>query len=198
MPYTVGLDWGSTAHAVCILDQAGTLCQQFEVPHSAEGLAGLRRKLAAFGPPCALPIALERPSGLLVDALIEAGHPVVPIHPNVVKASRPRYRTSGAKSDGADARLLADLLRTDAHRFPPVQAQSDAIRALRALVRGRDDLVATRVQLANQLRSLLESFWPAAAAVFADIDSPIALAFLARYPTPQSAALVGEKRLSSF
>jgi transposase len=198
MPYTVGLDWGSTAHAVCILDQAGTLCQQFEVPHSAEGLAGLRRKLAAFGPPCALPIALERPSGLLVDALIEAGHPVVPIHPNVVKASRPRYRTSGAKSDGADARLLADLLRTDAHRFPPVQAQSDAIRALRALVRGRDDLVATRVQLANQLRATLERVWPGAAGLFAAIDSPIALAFLARYPTPSSAARLGETRLAGF
>ena len=172
MPYTVGLDWGSTAHTVCVLDQTGAVCQQFEVPHSAEGLAGLPRKLAAFGPPGELPIAIERPSGLLVDALIEAGHPVVPIHPNIVKASRPRYRASGAKNDSRDARLLADLLRTDAHRFPPLQAQSDAIRALRALVRGRDDLVATRVQLANQLRATLERFWPGAAALFTAIDSP--------------------------
>jgi transposase len=198
MPYTVGLDWGATSHAVCVLDHTGTLCQHFEAPHSAEGLERLRRKLAAFGQPPELPIAIERPSGLLVDALMEAGFPVVPIHPNIVKASRPRYRASGAKSDGADARLLADLLRTDAHRFPPLRPQSDAIRALRALVRGRDDLVATRVRLANQLRATLERFWPGAATLFAAIDSPIALAFLARYPTPASAARLGEKRLAGF
>ncbi|WP_123691661.1 IS110 family transposase [Delftia acidovorans] len=72
--------------------------------------------------------------------------------------ARPRYRSHGAKSDASDAYLLADLLRTDGHRFKPLRTQSDDIRALRCLVRGRDDLVATRVQLANQLRSLLESF----------------------------------------
>ena len=69
---------------------------------------------------------------------------------------------------------------------------------MRALVRGRDDLVAQRVALANQLRALLERFWPGAAAIFADVDSPIALAFLARYPTPHSAARLGEKRLAQF
>jgi len=149
MSYTIGLDWGGTAHAVCVLDQAGLVRQQFAVAHTAEGLVALRRKLAAFGRPGDLPIALERPSGLIVDALIDAGHPVVPIHPNAVKASRPRYRASGAKNDSGDARLLADLLRTDAHRFAVLEPQSDAVRALRTLVRGRDDLVATRVQLAN-------------------------------------------------
>ena len=97
-----------------------------------------------------------------------------------------------------DAYLLADLLRTDGQRFTALQPQSDDIRALRALVRGRDDLVATRVQLANQLRSLLESFWPGAAAVFAEIDSPIALAFVQRYPTPATAARCGEKRMAAF
>lgn len=198
MPYTIGLDWGGSTHAVCVMDAAGTVAQRFEVAHSAEGLAELCRKLAAFGQAAELPIALERPSGLLVDVLIQTGHPVVPIHPNAVKASRPRYRASGAKTDSGDARLLADLLRTDAHRFTPLQPQSDAIKALRALVRGRDDLVATRVQLANQLRALLDGFWPGGAAIFADIDSPIALAFILRYPTPDSARRLGEKRLAGF
>jgi transposase len=135
---------------------------------------------------------------LLVDSLVESGLTVVPIHPNVVKATRPRYRSHGAKSDATDAYLLADLLRTDGHRFQPLRPQSDEIRALRALVRGRDDLVATRVQLTNQLRSLLDSFWPGAAAIFADVDSPIALAFIERYPTPESAARLGPKRLAAF
>ncbi len=79
------------------------------------------------------------PLGLIVDALLEAGFSVVPIHPNVVKATRPRYRSHGGKSDASDAYLLADLLRTDGHR-QPLAPQSDDIRALRALVRGRDDL----------------------------------------------------------
>jgi transposase len=194
-----GLDWASHHHAVCIIDNTGAVSEQFEVTHDAVGLRELLARLHRCAPvPAQLSIAIERPSGLLVDALVEAGYPVVPIHPNIVKATRPRYRSHGAKSDASDAYLLADLLRTDGARFHPLQPQSDAIRALRALVRGRDDLVATRVQLANQLRSLLESFWPGAVAVFADIDSPIALAFVQRYPTPASAARCGEKRLAAF
>lgn len=190
-----GLDWASHTHAACVIDERGAIRGQFEITHDKAGLAGLCRKLKACGVQA---VAIERPSGLIVDALMEAGFTVVPIHPNVVKATRPRYRSHGGKSDRSDAYLLADLLRTDGHRFAPLAPQGDEIRALRALVRGRDDLVATRVQLANQLRTLLESFWPGAAAVFADVDSPIALAFIERYPTPHSAARLGLKRMAAF
>jgi len=193
--FFAGLDWASQVHAVCVIDEHGTVKTRFEVTHDAVGLRELCRRLAAFG---AIAVAIERPSGTLVDTLIEAGFTVVPIHPNAVKASRPRYRSHGAKSDTSDAYLLADLLRTDGHRFKPLTPHSDEIRALRALVRGRDDLIATRVQLANQLRSLLESFWPGAATVFADVDSPIGLAFIDRYPTPASAKGLGLKRMAAF
>jgi transposase len=193
--FFAGLDWASRTHAVCILDEHGAVCEQFDVTHDAAGLAQLQRRLIHHGRP---PVAIERPSGIVVDTLIETGFSVVPIHPNAVKATRPRYRSHGAKSDASDAYLLADLLRTDGHRFKPLAAQSDEIRALRALVRGRDDLVATRVQLANQLRSLLQSFWPGAAEVFAEVDSPIALAFIERYPTPDSASRLGPKRMTAF
>jgi transposase len=197
--FFAGLDWASRVHAVCIVDEHGVIAEQFEVTHDAAGLAEAARKLKRFSTSeGAVPIAIERPSGLIVDSLIEAGHPVFPVHPNAVKAMRPRYRSHGAKSDASDAYLLADVLRTDGHRFRRLAPQSDAIRALRALVRGRDDLVSARVEMANQLRSLLESFWPGAVAIFADIDSPIALAFVQRYPTPQSASRLGEKRLGSF
>jgi transposase len=134
----------------------------------------------------------------LVDTLIGAGLQIVPIHPNVVQASRPRYSSAGRKDDPGDAFLLADLLRTDGHRFRPLVPLSDETRALRTLVRTRDDLVAQRVALANQLRALLDRLWPGAAALFAEVDSAIALAFLARYPTAQSAARLGEKRLARF
>ena len=190
-----GLDWASRLHALCVIDERGSVVAQFEAAHDAAGLADMAKRLHQAG---ATAVAIERPSGLIVDALLEAGFAVVPIHPNVVKATRPRYRSHGGKSDAGDAYLLADLLRTDGHRFSPLQPQSDDIRALRALVRGRDDLVAARVQLANQLRSLLQSFWAGAAEVFADIDSPIALAFIKRYPTPESASRLGPKRMAAF
>ena len=190
-----GLDWASRTHAACVIDEHGSVHLQLEINHDAAGLAELCRRLRGAE---VAAVAIERPSGLIVDALVEAGFTVVPIHPNVVKATRPRYRSHGGKSDATDAYLLADLLRTDGHRFKPLAPQSDDIRALRALVRGRDDMVATRVQLANQLRSLLQSFWPGAAEVFADVDSPIGLAFILRYPTPESAARLGPKRMAAF
>lgn len=192
--YFAGIDWASQVHAVCVIDAAGRVELRLDIPHSQEGIERLIRQLKSFK---GLTVAIERPSGVLVDTLVEAGLSVVPIHPNVLKASRPRYQAAG-KTDPGDAYMLADLLRTDGHRFRSLEPQSDELRALRALVRSRDDLVAERVALANQLRSLLESFWPGAAAIFAEIDSPIALAFIDRYPTPQSASRLGEKRLATF
>lgn len=198
MRYTIGLDWAKDTHAVCVTDEEGGVVDRFEARHDRAGLGELTRRLKRFGEPAELRIAVERPSGLLVDTLVEAGFIVVPIHPNVVKACRSRYSTVHAKSDPGDAYLLADLLRTDGHRFEPLRPLSDELRALRAMVRGRDDLVAERVAVANQLRSLLDSYWPGAVTIFADIDSPIALSFVERYPTPQSARRLGPKRLARF
>jgi transposase len=198
MRFFVGIDWASQTHAACLIDEAGQAQWRTAVPHTALGLATFVRQLRRWRRRGAFRIALERPSGLLVDTLVAAGFEVVPIHPNVVKASRPRYAAAPGKSDPGDAYLLADLLRTDGHRFRTLQPPTAATRALRLLVRGRDDLVAQRIALANQLRALLEHGWPGAGALFAAIDSPIALAFLTRYPTAHSAARLGEHRLAQF
>jgi transposase len=198
MSYFVGLDWASQEHTVCVIDGQARVIWRAIIPHTADGLTALRTRLTKLAPASSLPVAVERPSGLLVDTLVDAGFPVVPIHPNVLKASRPRYSAAQGKSDPGDAFILADLLRTDGHRFRPLLPLSDETRALRALVRTRDDLVKQRIAVANQLRTLLERFWPGAAALFFDIDSPIALAFLQRYPTPLRARHLGEKRLQAF
>lgn len=198
MPIFVGLDWGGSSHAVCVIDAAGGSLDHFAVAHDRDGLDHLVARLRRHGRPEETPIAIERPGGLLVDVLVEAGFLVTPVHPNVVKACRPRYRAVAAKSDPGDAFILADILRTDGHRLTALKPQSDAVKALRALVRGRDDLVATRLALANQLSALLDSFWPGAASLFANIASSIALAFLLRYPTPESASRLGEKRMAAF
>ena len=196
MQYFAGLDWGCQQHAVCVVDEAGKIVDRFEVAHDRAGLDAMAQRLRKISPQ--MPIAIERPTGLVVDTLLDAGFGVVPIHPNVVKACRPRYSAGGRKDDRGDAYVLADILRTDGHRFRPACPNSDQLKAQRALVRTRDDLVAERVAMANQLRALLESFWPGAVVLFADVDSAISLAFLAKYPTPESAARLGEKRLASF
>lgn len=150
--YFAGLEWVGQTHAVCVIDEQGSVCERLEVAHDAAGLAELKRRLERWHRPA---IAIERPSGLIVDTLVEAGFTVVPIHPNAVKATRPRYRSHGAKSDASDAYLLADLLRTDGHRFKALTPQGDEILALQ-------------------------------------------LAFIERYPTPESAARLGPKRMAAF
>ena len=198
MPFFVGIDWASQTHAVCVIDATARIHWHGAVPHTAEGLAEFLRRLHGFRRRGPLRVALERPSGLLVDTLLDAGLEVVPIHPNALKATRSRYAAAGGKHDAGDAFILADLLRTDGHRFRSLPGPSDETRAVRALVRGREVLVAQRVALANQLRALLERFWPGAAAIFADVASPIALAFLTRYPTPHSAARLADRGLAQF
>lgn len=192
---TAGLDWAAEEHAVCIVDAQGAVRESFTAAHDAKGLAELVARLRRYEE---LRLAIERPDGLLVDTLVDAGIPVVPIHPNKLKAARARYSSSGAKSDPGDAYVLADLLRTDGHRFPELAPLSEATRALRALVRSRDDLVKSKVALVNQLAAQLAVFWPGAAAIFYRLDSDIALAFLERYPTPEAAAHLGEGRLAAF
>jgi transposase len=198
MTYFVGLDWAAREHAVCVIDGRGAVVEQFTVRHTAVGMADLVARLAKVAAPDQLRVAIERPTGLIVDTLVDGKFAVVPIHPNAVKAARPRYSAAQGKTDLGDAYLLADLLRTDGHRFRTLTPLSDETKALRGLVRVRDDLVGQRVGGANQLRGLLEQFWPGAAEIFADVDSPIALEFLDRYPTPQSASALGEKRMAAF
>jgi len=196
--FFTGIDWAAEAHAVCVMNAAGKIVAEFTVEHSADGIAVLARRLAKFGDPADMPVAIERPAGRLVDLLLEAGHPVVPVKPNAIKAWRDGEVLSGAKSDAGDAAVIAEYLRLRYHRLTPAVPYSGETRALRTVVRSRDDLVDLRVAATNQLAALLDAHWPGAKAVFADVESPISLAFLARYPTPAAAAHLGEKRLAAF
>ena len=190
-----GVDWASEKHDVLVADEAGEQVLAATFAHDENGLRALCRTLVRLN--VAL-VAIERPDGLLIERLLDAGLRVMAIHPNQVAASRARFRTSGGKSDRFDAFVLCELARTDSHRFRMLVPDSDQTKALRALTRAREDLVETRVGLANQLRAELERFWPGAIEIFADIDSPISLAFLERYPSPLDARGLGEKRLGTF
>jgi transposase len=193
-----GIDWASERHAVCVLDDAGGKASAFQISHTANGFDQLVARLARLGEPATLPVAIERPDGRLVDRLLEAGHPVVAVQPNAIKAWRDAEVLSGAKDDPGDAAVIAEYLRLRQHRLGTLQPFSPETRALRALVRTRTDLVDQRVAATNQLAACLDAFWPGAKAVFADVESPIALDFLTRYPTPESTAHLGERRMAAF
>jgi transposase len=190
-----GIDWASREHAVCVNDADGRIVEGRRYRHDERGLRDVCNRLIELG---VLLVAVERPDGLLIERLLDAGLQVIAIHPNQVAAMRPRFTNAGGKSDSFDAFVLAELARTDSHRFRVLVADSDETKALRALTRAREDLVAHRVALANELRAQVECFWPGAGAIFAEIDSPIALAFLRRYPSPADARGLGEQRLARF
>ncbi len=196
--FYAGIDWASEVHAVCVLDAAGEVVSAFTVAHDADGIATLTRRLARLGDPGDVPVAIERPGGRLVDLLLEAGHPVVPVSPNAIKTWRDGEVLSGAKSDAGDARIIAEYLRLRQRRLQVAAPYSDDTRALRTVSRTRTDLVDMRVAAANQLSALLDAHWPGAKAIFADVESAISLEFLTRYPTPAAAAHLGEKRLAAF
>lgn len=190
---TAGIDWASEAHEVCISEE-GKVAERFSASHDERGIAELARRLVRLG---VARVAIERPDGILVERLLAAGLEVLAIHPNQVKAARPRFAVAHGKSDRFDAYVLAELARTDVHRFRALVPDSDETKALRALTRAREDLVGVRVELANQLRAQLQAFWPGAL-IFDDVDSGISLAFIARYPSPEDAKGLGAKRMAAF
>lgn len=194
----VGWDWASQNHDVTVIDDAGSIRARFAIGHDEASLQGMLRDLASLAAPANLPVAIERPDGIIVERLLAAGHPVVPVHPNAFHAARLRWGAGRAKSDPADSYMLADYLRTDGHRLRRLRPLDPVTRELQALVRMRDDHVAARTAGTNQLHALLEAHWPGANAVFSRLGSAIALAFLNDYPTPESAARLGEARLAMF
>lgn len=194
MARTAGVDWASLAHEVCVVAD-GAVIDRGEVAHDERGIAALCERLVQLE---VERVAIERPEGVLVERLLAAGLEVLAIHPNQLKAARARYAVAHGKSDRFDAFVLAELARTDTHRFRALVPDSDQTKALRALTRSREDAVGVRVELANQLSAQLQAFWPAPARLFGAIDSKIALAFLARYPSPADARGLGERRMDAF
>jgi transposase len=190
-----GIDWASEKHDLLIENQAGEELLGAVFAHSETGIAGLCAALVRHDVEL---VAIERPDGLLVDRILDAGIRVMALHPNQVAASRDRFRASGGKSDRFDRFVLCELARTDAHRFRVLEPDSDQTKALRALTRAREDLVTARVAMGNQLRAELERFWPGPVRMFSSIDSPVSLAFLAKYPSPPDAKTLGAKRLAAF
>jgi transposase len=190
-----GVDWAAEKHDVLVQDEVGEALLSASFAHDEKGLRSLCRQLVRLGVEL---VAVERPDGLLVERLLDAGVRVLALHPNQVAAARDRFRASGGKSDRFDAFVLCELARTDNHRFRVLEPDCDETKALRALTRAREDLVGMRTALCNQLRAELERFWPGPLHLFSDLHSRISLAFLERYPSPVDTRGLGEARLQAF
>lgn len=195
----VGIDWAETEHAACLLSTEGTVRRRLRIGHD---VAGRDRLLVAIGDlepePGRVLVAIETAHGLLVSALLNAGYTVYAINPKSVERYRTRTRVSRAKTDPADAELLARILLTDRERHRPLTISSPAREEIRALA--RDDERASRDQrrLLNRLRQDLLAVFPQALAAFDELSAPTCLAFLARWPTAADAITVDEAELDAF
>jgi transposase len=192
---TAGIDWASSEHAVAVLDAYGQPIERFDVPHTCAGLRQLTRRLRRAG---VEQVAIERPDGPVVDALLEAELTVFVIDPKQLKNLRGRYGSAGNKDDRFDAYVLADVLRTDRARMRPLTRDSEQTITLRMTVRARQDLVHARVAMANQLRAHLQTTLPGVIGLFRDIDSTITLRFLTRFPSQDKVDWLSRARLGNW
>ncbi|MGZ6616352.1 MAG: IS110 family transposase [Solirubrobacteraceae bacterium] len=148
-----GVDWASEEHATCMTDEPGRIVEGRRYRHNEKGIRALCSRLVRLGVKL---VALERPDGLLIERLLDAGLAVIAVQPNQVKAMRPRYSVAGGKSDGFDSFVLAQLARTDSHRFRVLVPDSDRTKALRAMTRAREGsrvgtkVVVTRATTENE------------------------------------------------
>jgi transposase len=192
---TGGLDWARDDHAVSVVDSRGRELVRHRVAHTA---AGMRELIAVLTTAGVGEVAIERPDGPVVDTLLAANMTVVVISPNQVKNLRGRYGSAGNKDDRFDAFVLADTLRTDRPRLRPLTPDSPETTTLRRACRARKDLIAHRVAAANQLRAHLRIVFPGAVGLFAELDSPISLAFLTRFTTQDQADELSPTHLGTW
>jgi transposase len=195
----VGIDWSETHHDVCVLDVEGRVLATGRVPEGVEGVGRLHEILSAHAEdPSEVVVGIELDRGLLVGALVAAGYSVRAINPLSVDRYRDRHRTSGAKSDPGDAKVLADLVRTDRHLHREVAGDSELAEAVKVLARAHQSLIWSRQRQLNQLRNALREFYPAALEAFGtDLASPDALAVLAVAPTPAKGRSLSTARIAA-
>jgi transposase len=184
-----GIDWASDHHDVALIDAEGTKLGRRRISDGATGLGELVALFAAHGGgPGTVKIAIETERGLLVASLRAAGYEIYPVNPKAVDRYRDRHHLARGKSDAADAMVLANILRTDAHLHRPLPADSHTAQAIEVLARAHQDLIWSRQHEVNRLRSLLAGYYPAALAAFPDLTTRTAMSVLAAAPTPGRAA----------
>jgi len=183
----VGVDWAEAHHDVCVLDGEGQVLGKRRITEGVTGLADLHALVADHAEdPEEVVVGIETDRGLLVSALIASGFAVYAINPMAASRYRDRHHVSGAKSDPGDAKMLADLVRTDRHNHRRVAGDSDLAEAIKVLARAHQSAIWARQRQSNALRSALREYYPAAIEAFGtDLTSTDALGVLGVAPTPE-------------
>lgn len=184
----VGSDWAEDHHDIEILDEAGISLARRRFPEGIEGVSALHDLIAehAGDDPTSVVVGIETDRGLWAMSLVGAGYCVYAVNPKAVDRYRDRHRQAGGKSDPGDARVLADLVRTDRHQHRPVAGDSDRADAVKVLTRAHQQLIWSRRRHLNALRASLREFYPAALEAFGcDFSSNDALVVLGKAPTPR-------------
>ena len=194
----VGDDWAEAHHDVCVLDEAGKVLDKRRVPEGVDGLAQFHELVAGHAEdPVEVVIGIETDRGPFVTALVAASYQVFAINPFAASRYRERHVSSGAKSDPGDAKMLADLVRTDRHNHRQAAADSDLAEAIKVLARAHQNLIWSRQHHGNVLRSTLLEFYGAALVAFDDLCSRDALAVLAKAPTPQAGRALSRSQIAA-
>jgi transposase len=185
----VGDDWAEDHHDVFVMDEAGGKVAARRLPEGMSGISAFYQLLGDRGEePDQVVVGIETDRGLWLSALAAAGYQVFAINPLAVARYRERHHVSGAKSDTSDAKVLADLVRTDRHNHRPIAGDSAEAEAIKVLARGHQSLIWARTRHTNALRSALREYYPAALTAFEDLADREALAVLGRAPTPERGA----------
>ena len=185
----VGDDWSEAHHDVCLMDEAGTKLVARRLPEGLAGVARLHEMVAEHtSDPADVVVGIETDRGLWVGALVAAGYVVYAINPRAVSRYRDRHSLAGAKSDRGDAKVLADLVRTDRHNHRPVAGDSPGAEGIKIVARTHQNLIWARVRHTNQLRNALREYYPAVLETFGDLAHRDTLAVLGRAPTPSMGA----------
>ena len=185
----MGDDWAEDHHDVYLMDQAGKRLASRRLPEGLTGIRQLHELIAAHvEDPEQVVIGIETDRGPWVGALTAAGYQVYAINPLAVAHYRDRHHVSGAKSDASDAKLLADLVRTDRHNHRPIAGDSPDAEAVKVLARAHQNLIWTRTRHTNALRSALREYYPAALVAFEDLAHGDALGVLGRARSPEQGA----------
>lgn len=193
-----GVDWAEAHHDVHIEDEQGRRLAGGRLSDGIEGIARLHDLIAAHTEePGEVAVGIETDRGLFVAALVTAGYQVFAVNPKSVSRYRDRHVSSGAKSDPGDAKVLADLVRTDRHNHRPVVPDSSLAEAVKVLARAHQSMIWNRRRQANQLRSALREFYPAALAAFDDLTSPEALEVLRLAPEPALGAALSKTQIQA-
>jgi hypothetical protein len=198
----VGVDWAEEHHDVCVMDTAGRIRAKGRVSDDLAGVAKVHDLIVAALPDDVdadpvVTVGIETDRGLMVRALVAAGYRVLAVNPLSVDRYRDRARVSGAKSDPGDARVLADMVRTDGHQHREIATDSDLAEAIKLVARSHQSAIWSRRRFANQVRSALREYYPAALDAFGDLTHSDAVSVLSIAATPELGRSLSRSKIAA-